>query len=235
MIPGQIDHFPLTVADQFYDDPDAIRNYALSLNFLPAQNGEWPGKRTPLLSTLNQELNNYCITKFVSLYFDLSISEVRGWNAETQFQLIDPFDKDKTNIKNKAWVHVDTSPLAGVVYLNPNADLNSGTSIYKLKEGAVPDWLVPNKRTMLHTTGNIDANYKHNLQKHSNCFDETISVKNVYNRIIAYEGTNYHCASNHHAGSPRLTQVFFLYQIDIKSWPAIDRIKKMPSVNNFIK
>ena len=48
------------------------------------------------------------------------------------FQKIKPFSKDKFDSTNKGWVHTDEDALfAGVVYLNPKPDPDSGTSIYK--------------------------------------------------------------------------------------------------------
>jgi Family of unknown function (DUF6445) len=235
MKPGISDYFPLVVADNFYDNPDAVRNFALTLDFKQADLGDWPGKRTANLATIDQNFHYYCINRFLSLYFDLSIVESKNIKAESFFQLIDPFDKDKNNIKNKAWVHADFLPIAGVVYLTPGADPDSGTSLYKLNPGAEPDWKKTSERSKLHLTGNIDNEYKNALIKHSNCFTETVATKNIYNRAIGYDGAAFHCASNHHAGKPRLTQTFFIYNMEIKSFPPLERLNQMISVDNIIK
>lgn len=232
---GKTEFFPVTIADNFYDDPDAVREFALSLEYRAAENGDWPGKRTRPLAVIDKKLSEYCISRFLSLYFDLSISQLDGWEADTCFQLIEPFDKDKNSIKNKAWVHPDLCMLAGLVYLTPGADLDAGTSIYQLKPGAVPDWSKTSERSKLHLTGKIDNEYKNAFIKHSNCFDETVTTKNVYNRVIGYDGCAFHSATNHNAGKPRLTQTFFLYNLKIKSWPPLKRLPQMIPFSSLVK
>ena len=227
--------FPLVVADNFYDDPNAVRNFALTLDFKSAKIGDYPGKRTANLATIDENFHYYCVNRFLSLYFDLSVTELAGLKAESYFQLIDPFDKDKHNIKNKAWIHADCLPIAGVVYLTPDADPDSGTSLYELKSGANPDWKSTDERFKLSLTGNIDNNYKTALIKHSDCFNETVITKNIYNRAIGYDGWAFHCASNHNAGKPRLTQTIFIYNMEIKSYPPLARLKRMVPVVDRIK
>ena len=232
---GFSEWFPLVVADNFYDDPNTVREFALSLDYKPADVGDWPGKRTANLATIDKNFHYYCVNRFLSLYFDLSIAESKGIQAESYFQLIEPFDKDKHNIKNKAWVHADFLPIAGVVYLTPGADPNSGTSLYELKPGAEPDWKQTAQRSKLHLTGKIDNEYKTAFIKHSNCFNETVATKNIYNRAIGYDGAAFHCASNHHAGKPRLTQTFFIYNMEIKSYPPLERLNQMVPISKIIK
>ena len=44
MNPNKI--FPILCQDDFFDNPDEIREYALSLDYKSDENGHWPGVRT---------------------------------------------------------------------------------------------------------------------------------------------------------------------------------------------
>jgi hypothetical protein len=46
---------PVTVLDNFFDDPNSIRSWALAQEFISDPLGNWPGKRTKPLGHLNPE------------------------------------------------------------------------------------------------------------------------------------------------------------------------------------
>jgi hypothetical protein len=232
---GDMIHFPITIADNFYDDPDAIRNFALSLEYEKDPRGDFPGVRTRPLYQIDPKLDGYCVGRFLNLFFDINFTKFDELLVITQFQLIDPMDPDKDHVKNKSWIHIDAQVgVAGVVYLTPDADLDSGTSFYQPKKDAVVDLNVEERR-MLHTTGNIDDRYIAAHQVHSDMFIETASTKNVYNRIVAYDSNVFHGASNHHAGTqPRLTQTFFVVKLKTTSKSSLDRLRMMPRFQDIV-
>ena len=51
MNPNKI--FPILCQDDFFDNPDEIREYALSLDYKSDENGHWPGVRTRPLHEIN--------------------------------------------------------------------------------------------------------------------------------------------------------------------------------------
>jgi hypothetical protein len=233
---GKMVNFPLVVLDDFYEDIEAIRKLALKLQYFPDLHGNFPGKRTKNLLEINSDLYQYCCTRFLSLFFDFAVCQNLEWAIDTRFQLVDPINNldDPLNI---GWTHVDNRVLAAaVVYLTPDPEPNSGTTIYKAKPGidlAELD-IGTLSRNEFYKTGNISPDYLENLNKHNSHFDESIVVKNQYNRIIAYDSNMYHRASSHHAGTnTRLTQVFFLYDMANCTRTTTDKLKYLRPLSDF--
>tara|TARA_B100001250_G_C19511014_1_gene661674 strand:- start:64 stop:699 length:636 start_codon:yes stop_codon:yes gene_type:complete len=176
---------PLVMFDHFYKDPDKIREYALSLDYI--DDGHFPGTRTMPINELDQGLFEQMSMKFLSLVTDVTT----GFSGSilTQFQKIPSISNPKLD---RGLVHNDTGCFcAGLVYLNPEPNPNSGTSLYRL----IPDEFEEN------------CSYEdHNAQ-----FEATVEIKNVYNRCIVYDAMEWHGhTSRYQEGEDRLTQVFFV-------------------------
>ena len=125
--------YPTVVIDDFFKNPNLIRKYALSLPYEKSVDGRWPGKRSPLLHTVNEKLVYSIAKKMLSVYYDLS-TEIYWHSIQMAFQKIKPYSKDKNSNLNKGWIHTDgVRTLAGVVYLTPSVEIDAGTSIFKIK------------------------------------------------------------------------------------------------------
>lgn len=109
----------ILVIDNFLDNPDKVRESVLNIDF--PTTGSFPGHRSfradsdyqimikqKLEKIFNQTL--YFPYKYDSFCFQLCLKDV------------------------ESWVHVDGTEWAGVLYLTPNAPVESGTGIYT-KEG----------------------------------------------------------------------------------------------------
>ena len=210
--------FPTTCVDNFFDNPNAVRELAYSLDRAPAKNGEWPGSRTEPLHIVAPEYHNFFSTKLFSLFYDFSCQKV-DWDIGTYFQFLEPYSQNK--LANVGWVHKDDAfTLAGVIYLNENQQLDSGTSLFTPKKlGALP--IHDNeKHNFYKRESNItEDEYIKKLQENNNLFTETITISNVYNRMICYDANNYHKANGFtsETGEPRLTQVFFVRKV-VSDW-----------------
>ena len=215
---------PVSCFDNFYDDPDSIRDFALSLDFKPPRKQEnFPGERTTSLSLIDENFHHFSVEKVVSSFFDSeSIPECRAF---TQFQKIPTFNSDRHHPMNRGWAHKDDdvphSLLSAVVYLNKNTCLDSGTKILSLKKGhenyEFSDEDKAIRRSLYHKhffgDKDVDQNlYSKAIQNHNSKFDTTIEFKNVYNRLIVYDGTLWHNQSSFWVPEEfRLTQVFFIW------------------------
>ena len=51
--------FPVTIVDNFFDDPDAIVEVANNLKYFNPQGGHWPGTRTKNLHIDDSLLNKF--------------------------------------------------------------------------------------------------------------------------------------------------------------------------------
>jgi hypothetical protein len=216
--------YPVTVVENFYEKPNVIRQFALNQKYqycheIPNINYVFPGCRTKDLSTLNPHLFAEICKKLVSL-FHISEHDYMRWAITTSFQSV-------TAEFGKGVIHTDHNTVfAAVLYLTPDAPLNSGTSLYK------PNAQFDEEQYQAEILKN-DDNFKANLPisyDYHHMFDEIVRVNNVYNTLILYEGAIFHAANQFfgdHLKNARLAQVFFVSKIDANksnSFP-LNRIK----------
>ena len=121
--------FPLTVVNDFFEDPYSVIEYANSLKYFN-EDKNYPGERTKDLYEINPEFYNAINNKILSIFFDREKSiEAKScifFQKETHEEL-------KKMGKAAHWIHRDDLyEIIFIVYLNPN--LNAGTSVYKQKK-----------------------------------------------------------------------------------------------------
>ena len=66
--------FPITCVDDFYSEPDNIRDFALSLEYGKDELSNFPGQRTKMLHEIDSYFFNIFCEKIFSLFFNLSLS-----------------------------------------------------------------------------------------------------------------------------------------------------------------
>ena len=234
---------PTVCIDNFLQHPDMLREYALSLDYYTSEDhkknndatipdGNWPGKRTKPLHKLNEPLFLSLCNKFLSVFYDMD-HHTSKWNISMNFQLSSP---NQYGDINEGWVHQDDKTLyAGVLYLTPNAPLNTGTSLFKKRDDCLDfssdeHARLPNSKVDLYA--NFDPNkieeYKKMLKINNSNFVETVNFSNIYNRLIAYSGSTYHGVKNYYGNdmtNERLTLVFFINSFD-SNWNPIEAMQK---------
>ena len=204
--------YPVTVVENFYDSPDAIREFALAQEYTfchDRQNLEYvyPGSRTKDLFDLDKALHEKICNKLISIFHNSS-HDVMRWALSTSFQSV-------TEEYKEGVVHTDHNTVfAAVLFLTPNAPLNSGTSLFKpskkFNEERYKQALEDNDKRFRAGEIVMDTSY-HSM------FDEIVHVNNVYNTLILYEGQHYHAANQFFGktlADSRLAQVFFINKID---------------------
>lgn len=219
---------PLTVVDNFFDDPDLIREFALQQKFFPSP-GNYPGQRTNPLSEINPELYKTLFNRVFSLYYNFNYEPV-NWAVSAYFHKIPAFYES-------GWIHTDdTANMSGVIYLSPTPKdaFNCGTSVYtRKKEYAF---------NRVDTGGVMHKYYKdHAVSKeefeevrHANNaqYEETIRIGYKYNRLITYDAMLPHGPNNFFddgtKNSERLTLVYFVEQLYANRYP----ITRMRTTHN---
>jgi len=185
----------LYVIDDFYENPDEVREQALKMHFFKAGHGNYPGVRTDPVSEHDSEIiKNYIqdhILKQEIIYWPREANSSFQYTVET----------------DKSWIHHDATTWAAVCYLTPNPEKEAGTAIFRHKESGV-SWYNP-----------VDDSTEFNFSKGlANPMDndlwETITeVSNVYNRMVIYRGNLYHSSMKPGFGTcvktGRLFQTFF--------------------------
>jgi hypothetical protein len=214
--------FPALCVDNFYSDPDWVREFALAQEYKPSPDGAWPGKRTEELSILDKDFFTEFCYKLFSLYFDLEHVQI-NWVVSTRFQLIDPQDHHKDSLKNRGWIHYDYEPFGGLIYLNPTIDTDCGTSLFQIKENPTLD---DSAKDDFYLNG-TDDDFDQSLRNHNGSFTETVRFQNIYNRLISFDGHTAHGANSLYTDiAPRLTQVFFVKNIECTGLGPLQRHKQ---------
>lgn len=199
---------PTMVFDNFYENPDLWREFALSLDFYKGDRGSWPGLRSEFLNKLNPNLFKFFSDKMMFILKDYGYTEFI--ELQTTFQLID-------ETYGRGWVHDDDPKftVAGVIYLSPNAPEGSGTTLYSdqtdfngelYSEIFMKDVLVANEEERLQYD-----KYRTDQIAH---FTRTTEIGHVYNRCIIFDPRTWHSADNFFGKDKqdtRLTQVFFIH------------------------
>jgi hypothetical protein len=224
---------PFTCVDNFYSNPDAVREFALSLPYDNEDNkiGFYPGVRTNSLSDIDSDFFNQFLMRFSSVFYNLDDLMKMRLGVYTTFHKIYPYDI-KDSIKNMGWVHTD-SPyvISGIIYLNKNPGKNTGTSLYRKKDDSDFDKEYEKSsyaKRDLYSTDKRDISeeeYKNCLEKNNSMFEETLKVENVYNRMIAFDSDVWHSINSMAVDDEfRLTQVFFVSSLDLVPFP-LERMK----------
>jgi Family of unknown function (DUF6445) len=228
---------PLTVVDNFFEDPDKIREYALSLEYAKGK-GNWPGERTNFLEKIDMPMAKKIAEQIISLFVDLRVHEI-GWDIESQFQLISS-DYEFGLIHND--LSVEKWDIAGVVYLNPDAPLDAGTSIHRINPNidvSTLDFNLDELYDLKHKFylgENDGTRYKELRNIYNNTFEKTVGVSNVYNRLVAYSTNEFHQADKYFGNTKddsRLTFVFFA-KFEHPDWVKfpLDRVVDIVEGNN---
>ena len=200
--------YPVTIIDNFFEDPDGIVEMAESMKYYTPTTGNWPGTRTKNLHVEDKRFFNYFGQKLHLLFYE-TVPEY--WNLQCHFQLIDPFCDDKYSKKNRGWIHKDIDTwFGGVVYLQKNPEPDTGTSVYKVKRGYSHQFAneIEKKEQLYRSEGISDEEYEPAYDAMINQFEETVSVANVYNRFVLFNSTTHHGVQTF-GSKPRLTLNFF--------------------------
>ena len=154
----------LLIVDDFYSNPDSVRNFALGQEF--SIRGNFPGNRTRSFWTddVKHAIEHYMqFAGKITNSFDDS-----GYTGA--FQL--------ATANDRTWIHSDTNNMwAGVCYLTPDAPYTGGTGLFRHKATGEHSKI---------TTDHEGYDYtKYDL------FDR---IGNKYNRLIIYRADLFHAS-----------------------------------------
>jgi len=183
------------IIENFYDDVDAVREFALTQEY--SVPGNYPGRRTK--SFLNDSMKN-TIESVVSPFY----GKVIYWSEE---QYTGAYQY--TTSRDRSWIHADQTTIwAGVCYLTPDAPLSAGTGLFKHKSTG-----------LVMAPRNPDGSYNTELLKQINQDSQDMTkwelvdrLANVYNRLVLYRGDYFHMSLDYFGqdlNDGRLFQTFF--------------------------
>ena len=176
----------LFVVDNFYSNPDEIRNYALTQVEYEEDNRWYKGLRSKTVYRPNgtKEAFEHIIGQSI-------VDFESGYNGV--FQIM--------RSKDQQVYHYDTQRWAGMIYLSPNAPLASGTRLHRSKIN----------NTRHRNEHDSDAAFQGDFYD-STKFDIADSAANIYNRLVIMDAGSFHSAGPYFGNTMetgRLTHLFF--------------------------
>jgi len=173
----------IIVIDDFYPDPGAIRQRALSAEY--PISGNYPGKRSlPWLDDGIKERFERIIGRPIT-YWPETYNGAFQWVTE----------------KDKSWIHRDKTDWSVVVYLTPDAPIDGGTKLYIHKE----------TRWSIADTDEKD-NRLNQDSRNEEAWHIVDRIGNLYNRAVLFRGRNSHMSDRYFGtdlNTGRLFQTFF--------------------------
>jgi hypothetical protein len=190
-------HKNLIVVDNFYYNPDLIREYAI--NKLDFQNSDYHrGKRS----------NRFVLKGTKERLEHILGRTILNWNSPSYangvFQYCTSYDP--------IVYHVDSQQFAGVVFLTPNAPLDSGTATYRSKiTGA----------TRFEDNDELYEQTFKGVSNELNFYDSTSyevvdKVANVFNRLVLWDAKAIHAATNYFGDNINNARFFQLFFFDVE-------------------
>ena len=178
---------PVSVVDDFWFDPHSLVDYAKTLTFERSSVGHnFPGVRCKIEDS-NPELFSNMINSVLSLFVE--VNDHTTWEASLAFQI--------TNSDlQEGWIHQDDNTIfAFILYLNEHPDPNSGTSIFtrKIYDTSLENESIKDFKRRTHKGElPLDENYFDVLNQFNSQFEETMEVKNQFNRLLVFDSNTYH-------------------------------------------
>lgn len=179
------------IVDNFYENPDEVRQFALNQVFNEGGIGKgYIGRRTAqqyLFPGLKEKFEEIMGKKIIKW-------EEHGMNG--RFQISWAGEPLVYHCDNQRW--------AGMLYLTPNAPFEAGTTLYAHKKSRVRDYYDPRWTEVFPTaeTTHLDKTP----------FEPVDVAGNVYNRLIIFDASSIHSASEYFGqdkNDGRLWHMFF--------------------------
>jgi len=177
----------LWVIDDFYTNPDQVRNLALSVEF-KEDNRWYKGFRST-----EQYVTNEIQDMFESI-MGMRLKPLKDTHGMCgRFQIC--------TAEEPLVYHVDNQKWAGMIYLTPNAPVECGTILLKSKLTGCRN----------SEENNFDDTFKGGFYDKTK-FEVVDFIGNIYNRLIIMDAHCIHAASQYfgqHKEDSRLTHLFF--------------------------
>ena len=181
----------VVIKDDFYDDPEAVRQLALTRSY------QEPPAGTPRLAVTaicNEAESKTMFDRLVPFLPKIDENRIVGVNILFRYTL--------ASAQKKVFCHVDGCSNAGIVYLSKPEDCAGGTTIYRHK--ATGDEIYNRENRLLYDFRDPDQ------------WEVIQEIDMAYNRLVMYPGQLFHAITPIFFGdridNARLTQNVFVYR-----------------------
>jgi len=189
----------IVVVDDFYSDPDFVRNFAINnLDYNPS--GYHKGRRSQrfLLNGTKEKLEEIMGRKVIN------------WNHPEYANGVFQYCSSEDPIV----YHSDKQTYAAAIYLTPNAPLRSGTSTYRSTiTGATmfdPGEARGEVFFKTFSQGGSELNFYDN-----STLEVVDSIANVYNRLVIWDGRAIHAGNGYFGTDINDSRFFQLFFFDL--------------------
>ena len=193
---------PTIIVDDFFELPQLVRAYALSLEYYKGDRGTWPGLRSNMIQELDEDLFNTVENKLLD-----AVGVFKSFSkSDMTFQII-------SEHYGSGWVHDDNPEhdLAGVIYLNDVTVQGSGTVIYDQQlDVNMQKYTEIFRQDVNSEEKNID--FEKHRQEQKSHFRPNITAESRMNRCIMFDPRQWHSAEGFFGKDKtdsRMTLVFF--------------------------
>jgi hypothetical protein len=176
------------VVENFYNNPDSIREHALAVPYIEGGLGRgFLGRRSQ---------NQYLWPGLKERFETIMGTTIHAWESHGmngRFQMC--------YAGEPVVYHCDEQRWAGMIYLTPNAPFQTGTNLLAHKETRVRSYWEPDFHKV----------FNHN-HLDGTPFEDVDKMGNVYNRLVIFDASSIHCAGGYFGTKPentRLWQMFF--------------------------
>ena len=188
----------LVVVDNFYKEPDLIREFAIN-QVKYEFSGYHKGQRS---------MDRFIVDGTKEKFEEILGRPVYNWNhpnyANGRFQFC--------TAQDPVVYHVDTQNYAAMVYLTPDAPLQTGTTTYKSKITGATRFDVAEGELFEKTFKGLSDG----LNFYDNSTWEPVdTVANVYNRLVMFDSKCLHAATGYFGDAIGNARLFHLFFFDI--------------------
>ncbi len=200
-------HFPTLVVDNFFDNPQQIIDCSQKLEFKNLPDKRWAGLRTDKIHEVDYDLFDYVTKKIMSLLFPHD-SKNMIWQTEMYFSKTNPKDT-----KYPDWAHKDSgAEFTAIMYLS---DHSCGTNICHFKKSLQ---LINDVSAQFDYYRNPTNDIPDSKKEIDSKFEDTISVKGRFNRLLIFDGSSWHrqqkfTKEDFKSGKDRLMLIAFFHEV----------------------
>lgn len=195
------------IVDNFYSNPDEVRDYALSLPYRNDVHGRHFWRTTPKL--------NFDVIPHLESYIGRKIAIDHYWEKHSDEDYIEMNmsfykvvnDGGKDSIARANHIHHDWTHWSGIVYLSSDLGPEVGTQLWRHK---------PSGDEFAFGNPEIDDTPYRESEFDDRCnyeedFEKTDYIAYKYNRLALFRGTLFHSAAHpkHMPDGTRLNQFFY--------------------------
>ncbi len=200
--------YPTIIMDDFFTEPEKIKNFSSKLKYFKDKDGKWPGKRSVPVHEIDYNFFNYFHLKILSILYPNDYRKI-SYTANACFQKI-----SGNRHQNPRWVHEDIgSEITAIVYLSHHK--NCGTSLWKKKNFFDSDSTAFEKHSF-NKKESYNEEEKNLVNKHNSNFQKILNVDSIYNRIVLFDSNQHHSAENfldQDIKEDRLTLITFINKV----------------------